>query len=210
MDDRLKYKISLKSDEELQDYINNREKYLPETIELSVAELQARGIEFTDEELKVIDEDMQARRQLAETPSNDLNFFRYDQKNNQIEDPEAPSYYSKRAIYIFSILFSVFFGSIMLAMNVAKRQSTAKALLVVLFGLGVTAATIILGEEFNLPTSSGIFISIIGAYAMNAIFWKNYIGNNALYRLRPIWTPLAIGLCSAGMFVYMIVLSLGK
>jgi hypothetical protein len=194
MDDNFKFRATMKSDEELHYCIDNREKYLPETVAAAVDELKIRGVEFSEEELRLIAEDMQARRDLAASGQENINLFKYTDNNNQIEDPDAPAFYSKRAIYVFSILFSVLFGSVMLAINVAKIEKMGKALLVVLFGLGYTACTIILASLLNLPNASGIFAGMIGGYIMNAFFWNKYIGKETLYRLKPIWVPLGIAL----------------
>jgi hypothetical protein len=194
MDENFKFRATLKSNEELHERINNREKYLPETVEAAVDELKIRGVEFSDEELTVIAEDMQARRELAKSGMENINLFKYTDSNNQVEDPDAQVFYSKRAIYIFSILFSVLFGSVMLAINVAKVEKMTKALLVVLFGLGYTAFTIALADLVSLPTAAGIFIGMIGGYTMNAFFWNRYIGKGTLYRLKPVWVPLGIAL----------------
>lgn len=194
MDENFKFRATLKSDEELHYCVDNREKYLPETVEAAVDELKIRGVEFSEEELRLIAEDMQARRELAANGQENINLFKYTDNNNQVEDSDAPAFYSKRAIYVFSILFSVLFGSVMLAINVAKIKKMGKALLVVLFGLGYTAFTIALASLLNLPNSTGIFAGMIGGYIMNAFFWNRYIGKETLYRLKPIWVPLGIAL----------------
>ncbi|MCR8559474.1 hypothetical protein KXD93_17585 [Mucilaginibacter sp. BJC16-A38] len=204
MDENFKFRATMKSDEELHEYVDNREKYLPESVESAVEELQNRGVVFSDEELKVIAEDMQARRELAGTPPTSPSLFAFSDINNQIDDPDAPEFYSKRAIYVFSILFSVLFGSIMLAINVAKTPKSSRAALVALFGLGYTALTIVIAELLNLPAGAGIVISILGGYILNAFFWNKFIGNDTLYRLKPIWVPLTIGLVIAGGLLFII------
>ncbi|WP_259070457.1 hypothetical protein HDF24_10920 [Mucilaginibacter sp. X4EP1] len=205
MDNNFKLIAAARSNEELQERIDNREKYLPETVEASVDELQFRGVEFSDEELKIIAEDMQARRDLAESKPDSYGFFGNRDKNNLIEDPDAPLLFSKRAIYGFSVFFSVVFGSIMLAINVSKIAGKGKALLVVLFGLAYTVLTITLAENFNVSSSIGIVISIAGAYLIEVLFWNRFIGNATLYRKKPIWVPLAIGIAIAAGLIFVIV-----
>jgi hypothetical protein len=177
MDENFNLRAALKSDDELHSCIDNREKYLPESVEAAVAELQSRGVEFSEEELRVITEDMQARRELAETPSVGFGAFNSRDKNNLVEDPEAPALYSRSAIYVFSVLFSVLFGSVMLAINISKTPNKNKAILVVLFGLGYTIA-ILIGQNFNLSSSFSIITGIAGAYLFNGsiilepVYWK--------------------------------------
>src|ERR1700744_3329426 len=120
MDENFKFKASMRADGELRGIIDNREKYLPETVEASVEALQNRGIEFSEEELRVIGEDMDARRNMAGSTSANVSLFVNNDSVNHIEDPDAPRLYSKRAIYGFTIFFSALFGSILLASNISK------------------------------------------------------------------------------------------
>lgn len=205
MDDKFKLIAAARSNEELQERIDNREKYLPETVEASLDELQFRGVEFSDEELKVIAEDMQARRDLAVSKPDSYGLFSDRDKNNFIEDPDAPLLFSRRAIYGFSVFFSVVFGSIMLAINVSKTAGKGKAVLVVLFGLVYTVVTILIAETLKLNSGLGVVISLLGAVLIETLFWNRFIGNATLYRKRPIWVPLAIAVVLAAGLIFVIV-----
>jgi hypothetical protein len=194
MDDDFKLRAALKSVEELHDRVNNREKYLPETVEAAVTELQHRGEEFSEEELKVIAEDMQAGREISKSGNYSFGMYnRYD-KNVQVEDPEAPSFYSKRVIFVFSVIFSALFGGILLAINISKTENRNKAILAVLFGLGYTIAAALIAQNFNLNSSFSVVFIFLGAYLLESLFWNRYIGNSTLYKPRQIWIPLVIGI----------------
>ncbi len=206
MDENFTLRAALKSDGELHQCIDDREKYLPETVEAAVAELQTRGVEFSEEELNVIAQDMEARRELA--ASNTDNFVLYSNgKNTQIDDPEAPSYYSKRAILVFSVLFSVFFGSVMLAVNVAKTQNKSMAIWVAVCGLGYSVATVLIGQSLNLNSGFAMVFGWTGAYIMDFLFWNRYIGKSTLYRAKPIWIPLIIGLAISIPLIMLVMYS---
>jgi hypothetical protein len=206
MDNNFSFRATMKSDEELHKCIDNREKYLPESVEAAVIELQNRGVDFSDEELKVIAEDMQARRDIAESGTESFGLFNRKDKNYHVEDPDAPAYYSKFAIVLFSVLFSVLFGSIMLAVNVSKTQNITKAILVILYGLGFTAIIIILAQNLNISnTYLSVIAGMIGAYSMEILFWKRYLGNATLYRVKPIWIPLIIGLAIVIPIIILII-----
>jgi len=193
MNDDFKFRAALRSAEELHNCIDNREKYLPETVEAAVEELQSRGVVFIEEELRVIQEDMQARRDLALSDAGNSAVFSRDDKNRHVEDPDAPAFYSKRVILVFSILFSVLFGSVMLAINVSKMQNLPKAVLVVLFGLGFTVMTVAIGATYHLSSPFSILFGYLGAYVMEYLFWRPYIGTATLYRVKPFWPPLITG-----------------
>ncbi len=203
MDDNFKLRAALKTDEELHDYVDNREKYLPESVEAAVAELQNRGEEFSDEELNVIAEDMQARRALAEVGSNSFSIFNGEAKNNQIEDPDALSFFSKGAILLFSLL-SVFFGAILLAINIYKTANRNKIVLVLLYGFGFNIFVNILALSSGLGAIFVLAGNCAGAYSMEILFWNNYIGAPTLYRPRSILVPsiIAVIIIAFNVFVF--------
>lgn len=189
---------SARSDEELQERIDNRQKYMPETIEASLEELQRRGIIFSDEELRYIHEDIAARRANAEAITGRPGIFNSEYKNVIVEDPDAPRMYSTLAIYLFTFFFGPFFGSVMMAMNISKTGKGNAVAGVILFGLGFAILA------FCLAGPSGslqIFCGLIAAYCLNYFFWRPYIGFGTFYRARPIWVPLIIGILVAGLVI---------
>lgn len=204
MNEDFNFRAAAKTDEQLQECIDNREKYLPESVEAAVAELQSRGQVFTDEELTVIGEDMQARRELALTPPGYDSLFNNSEKIKQVEDPDAPAFYSKRAIYVFSILFSVLFGAILLAINVNKTEKRGNVIWILLYGVSFLAACTLLAQTYTFNTGFSVIAGIIGAYPLNYFFWGSYIGHHTLYRVKPIWPPLIIGFAFAIIIVILI------
>src|SRR5690606_38018927 len=67
-----------------------------------------------------------------------------------VEDLNAPEYYSKTAIFTFSVLFSVLFGSFMLAAN-CKDAGKPRGPLVI-FGSLYTLVTVAALNYFNANT----------------------------------------------------------
>lgn len=55
-----------------------------------------------------------------------------------------------------------------------------------------------MGSAFSIVTA------IAGAYGLELLFWNRFIGSETLYRARPIWVPLIIGLVIAAIVVYAI------
>ncbi|WP_214073475.1 hypothetical protein [Mucilaginibacter sp. dw_454] len=205
MDDHFNFYASKRTDQELEERIDNRQKYLPETIEASLTELQSRGRVFGDEELQVISQDIQAQRDNASaTTDNGFGLFSNSYKNCIVEDPDAPSFYSKRAVYVFTVLFSVVFGAVMVAINLFKIKNTKGALLTLLFGGCFLAFQILLTLKLNpnSPGDLGFVFGIAAAIIINAIFWPMFIGNSTFYRARLIWVPLAIALLLVAFVVW--------
>jgi hypothetical protein len=207
METNFKYIASSRSTEELLERIDNRQKYLPETVEASIAELQYRKHEFSDEELKVINEDIQALRANAELVTSKLGFFNKEYKNVIVEDPDAPLLYSRIAIYSFSFLFGAPFGSIMMAINLNKLGKSKQSFWAILFGIGFTTLQYIVTSHINTGSNSSlqIFCGFIAAYCLDLFFWKNYIGYSTFYRKRPIWLPLIIALIFVSLVIAAII-----
>ena len=193
---------SARSDQELMERVDNRQKYTPETVEASLAELQHRGKEFSDEELKYINEDMQARRRNAALITSRIGIFNGDYKYAFVDDPDAPLMYSRLAIYLFTILTSPLFGSIMMAMNLSKTGKNNAVAGVVLFGFGFTIVELYLISGMQHPSGlMPLIFGLIAAYAMDYLFWKPYIGYSAFYRSRSVWPPVIIGLIITALLV---------
>jgi hypothetical protein len=144
MEGNSNYPNSLGSGEELSKVIESRRKYLPETVEAAITEAQYRGLVFSDEELKTINEDIKTQRDnaaIGDQASSGL--FNNNYKYNLVEDPKAPLLYSKRAIYIFTVLCGALFGSIMLAINSGKVKNYNGILWISLFGIVFTILQVI-------------------------------------------------------------------
>jgi hypothetical protein len=190
-----------RTDEEFHYIIDNREKYLPESVERAVAELQKRGTVFSDEQMQEITGDVQARAQLATANNSNGGLFSNTNKYNIVEDPDAYSFYSKQAIRGFTILCSTLFGSVLMAINIGKTKNTGGVILVLLFGLIFTTIQVVIINSMHSPGSLTIVFNFIGAFCLDLLFWKKYIGNNTLYRAKPFWIPLIIAFVLGALFV---------
>lgn len=199
--------LNFKTDYELHHIIDNREKYLPESVLGAMSELKNRGTVFSDEEVRVVEEDMQARKEIANTTSTFGGLFSDNYKNGLVEDPEAYDFYSKRAIKAFTFFFGAFFGSVMMAMNIAKTQNQRGVLLVLLFGIGLTVIEGIIGLNYSGGSALTFIFAFINMSMMDGLFWNKYIGKNAMYRPRKYWIPLIIGLAIYGALIVLIIAS---
>lgn len=180
-----------KSDEGLQEYIDNWAKYTPAAVEAAITELQKRGRVFQDEELANFRKGFQAKQLKAQEQENEILGNQW--KKNVVIDENAPAYYSERAIYIFSVLFSAIFGAALLSIN-CRNTNTKKGVWEVL-AFGVVYTALQLWILSMIPRNNGLTLvfSIGGALLLNHFFWKKYIGTDTKYRTKPIWKPLIIG-----------------
>lgn len=188
-----KEKVAGFTDEQLNNYIENRYKYIPEIVHAAIQELQKRGRIFSDEELKLIYADIEIK------PG--------DEKVQEVEPvtinyADAPEYYTTRLIRVFSVLFSVLFGSIMMAMNLSRTPGKKGVMEVIIFGVIYTTTLIIIGSY--LPNNSGglgIILNLAGGYMLEYFFWNKYIGAETLYKKRSFVVPLIIGIAITAVLI---------
>jgi len=188
------YIASSLSTDELIDRVTNRQKYMPDSVEAAVKELQFRKHEFSDEELRQIAQDIRTQREDAANFSGRRSAFS-DKKGVTVIDPDAPLLYSLRAIRIFTILCGAFFGSILIAININKIGKGINAFWALLFGVVFTVVQIVILNGYTSPgsgSSGAILGGLIASYILDYVFWRNFIGYSTFYRAKPIWVPLII------------------
>ena len=119
-----------------------------------------------------------------------------------------PEYYSERAVYVFSLLFSTIFGSILMAINFKNTEEKKGIWEVLLFGVffagigGWILNTIHANNlGFTLAMNGG------GAYIMNRYFRDKYIGRGVPYTPRSVLVPGIIGVVIAVLAVVLVLLS---
>lgn len=196
--------MTTKSDEGLQEYIDNRQKFAPLAIYAAIDELKKRGRTFSDEEFTQIVNDIEkqqeiSRQRVAESDGGN----KWDK--NVVDDINAPQFYSEKAIWLFSVLFSVFFGSILLAINVNKTEKKNSSWTVAGFGLLYTVLQMWGLSYMPNNTALTFAVSACGAYILNSWGWKSFIGKETKYRKKPIWIPLIIALIIFIPLLYLII-----
>ncbi len=193
------------SDDELKSRIEHRKKYLPETIEASIAELQQRGHTFTSDELSAIEQDIKTQRDNAAIGGGGSSgFFNNRYKYHIVEDPDAPILYSRRAVYIFTIFLGAFFGSIMMAVNCIKIKNTRGVVWILLFGVVFTALQIVGANYANVGSSYYYLCGLIAGVGID-LFWNPLIGKAVFYKAKPIWIPLIIGVFLLALVILLFV-----
>lgn len=193
--------LSHKTDAELRYIIDNRENYLPESVLGALDELKNRGTEFSDEEIRVVEEDMQARMDIAANTAQSSSFFADSGRDLQVEDPDAYQLYSRRVIKAFTFFFSPVFGAILMAMNMSKTRNGAGMFQVIVFGFGMILLDNLIVAYAGLNASFNIVLSFINAYLIDMLFWDKYIGKATLYKPRSFWVPLIIGLALSALLI---------
>lgn len=196
-------KMASKSDAELLEYTQNVDKYREEAIVAAISELEDRGI--TKEEFDVL------KKELSEVISN-----KYPDKFSVSEEVETtsdqnnlPLLYTPVFIRVFGLLFSVFGGGILMAMNFSKlgrKDLVGKVVIVaLLYSLLQGIIVSMVGPQGNFLS---IPISFGGLLLLENMFWKKHVNNVQPFMKRNFLPPLIIGLSIAAMFaiglVYMV------
>lgn len=106
-----------------------------------------------------------------------------------------PSLYSMRSIQIFSVLFSVFAGGILMAINFNRVTLKTEAIKVIAFSLAYTLLSFtifaLLGTQSPILT---IILNLLGAFLIDQLFWKRVLGAEFRYNSQQIWTALLLAL----------------
>jgi hypothetical protein len=185
-----------KSDEGLMDYLDNFQNYTPDAIRSAADELNRRGRNFSEEELKEINIKIENR---VKAGSEEDTLFAPNNawKKNIVTDPNAPLLYSKRAIWGFSVFFTVIFGAVLLASNIDSKRKW----IVLAFGIGYTAISILILNQIPRNTSLTLLINTAGGLGLTTTFWDKYVGKETKFRAKPIWKPLIISILISIPFV---------
>jgi hypothetical protein len=199
--------MASKTDEGLQECIDNRKKYNPDAVYAAIDQLKFRGRIFTDEELNIIKSDIEKQQEVSKQRVAEANETSTKWDKNVVVDPNEIELFSQKAIYGFTIFFGIFFGSILLSYNLKKVDKKNYIFLVILFGILFT--TIQLWALSYIPRNTGLTMitSFAGAFVLNKYFWTKYIGEETKYRAKAIWTPLIIGLVIGGILIYLTIVA---
>ena len=164
--------MSKKETAELAEVIRNKNSELEEKVNAALNELKIRGIET----------------------ENYKEIIKTTKKAVQEPDENSPTLYSDKVILTFSILFSVIFGGILLAINLKKVDKKKGIMPVIIFSVLYTALSIYILNLVNSGSSGTLITGAIGALILNELFWKKYIGKGIVYHRKSFVKPLIIAL----------------
>lgn len=194
------------SNKDLLRYTSEETRSVPEAIEMAFDILKKRGYFFSETEIVKINQLIASRKQ-EEPDYKSLNTWDID------EDAEkaSVSFYSQKAIWYFSILFGLFTGAILLAINLFTLSKKKEAWATLLFGFGYTLALILVYNEFKVyfdqSRFTGILLYGIGAAILQFGFWDQYL-KGIKYKKRSIIAPLMICLVVVGLIILRIIIFL--
>lgn len=123
-----------------------------------------------------------------------------------VDNKEASALYSRKAIFFFTLFFSVLFGGVLQFLNMVKLRNKQGQLVVAVYTVlyGIISTMVLL--HLKRSTSLTLFINLLGSYPLYIYIWRKYIGDYTEYRPRNIWIPLVIGLGIMAIFVRELVI----
>ena len=152
--------------------------------------------------------DLEPTQKEPETQPRRTGFWSMDFRKNVVEDASAPEYYSQRAIYVFSILFSPLFGAALLAINL-KNKSRNGMFSVLAFALAFTTLSVVIasGLSDNWSGVVSILFGFLGGLILLNYFWDVYIGDEK-YRTRSVRGPIVVAIVI--LLLYLLVAVVGR
>jgi len=198
--------MSKMSDYELNGYIENKQNYTKEAVESAIMELKNRGKGFSEEETAEILKQFNKKKVEIEETEN-INLFASSSgwKKNVVTDQDAPEFYSEKAVYLFSVIFSIIFGSILMAINLRKTETKKGVFEVLGFGVLFFIIQVYILSMIPRNTIFTLMFSMVGALVLNYFFWRKYIGQDTKYRAKPIWIPLIIGIVLLAVYIFLMI-----
>jgi len=194
------------SNKELLRYTSEDTRSVSEAIEMALDILKKRGYIFSETEIAQINQLIESKKK-EEPDYTALNTWDIDEDAKKA----TVSFYSQRAIWYFSILFGLFTGAILLAINLFTLSKKKEALVTLLFGFGYTIALILVYKEFkdyfDQSRFTGILLYGIGAAILQFGFWDQYL-KGIKYKKRSITAPLVICLIVVGLIILRIIIFL--
>jgi hypothetical protein len=193
-------KMISKSDDELKNYIENRDHFQEDAVLAAILELEKRGLKIEGSE-KLKQELSDFKNNEEDTINNPPEF----QSNNSNVVPEL---YSKKFIFIFGVLFSVFGGGVLMALNFLTLNNKKAARITILASITYSVSLVFLFEVIGTTNPIiSILSSILGIYLLDQYVWKKENPEPIKHIEKGTLKPIIIGLLIAIPITYLLIIS---
>ena len=192
-----------KSNDELLVYVDNYKSYQIDAFNAAVLELRNRDVILPDDKIEAIRKDLTEIDKKRMSDSDEV-IYKWDK--NITDDKSAPLLFSEKSIFMFSVIFSTIFGSILLSLNLIKLKKIRYCITVLIFGLIFSSLTLILVNRFELNSLILFVINGMGSLILHYLFWFKFIGKEFKYRSQSIIIPLIFSILVAAAAFYSLVM----
>lgn len=191
------------SDSELEKYIKEGNRFVPEAVSIAFELLKERGRVFTEEEKTAVQELIQSKKNAEEAK---LTEEKELWKDHITEDPTAIKLYSRMTVFISSVLLGTIPGAILLCLNLIKLKKYFPALLTLIFGfLFFFLQEYVFQSHFDFSTTSRsspeMGIIVIGTLSLVGI-WVATIPKKLPYQAESYIFPVILCIGTAVLMSY--------
>ncbi|MDR6486053.1 hypothetical protein J2799_000538 [Chryseobacterium vietnamense] len=154
------------SNQELEGYLKEGNRFVPEAVQAAFEILEERGHTFSEIEKTAVQQLIQHKKEDEEAKhTEEVETW----KDHITQDSKAIRLYSRMTIFVSSVLFSTIPGAILLALNLIRLKKYFPALLTVVFGfLFFIFQAYVLISRFDFGTTSS-YSPEIGVVAAGAL-----------------------------------------
>lgn len=154
------------SDQELEGYLKEGNRFVPEAVQIAFEILEERGRTFSEIEKTAVQQLIQHKKEEEEAKhTEEVETW----KDHITQDSKAIRLYSRMTIFVSSVLFSTIPGAILLALNLIRLKKYFPAFLTVVFGfLFFIFQAYVLISRFDFGTTSS-YSPEIGVVAAGAL-----------------------------------------
>ncbi|MEJ5051631.1 hypothetical protein WH221_17515 [Chryseobacterium culicis] len=140
------------SDSELEKYVQEGNRFVPEAVQMAFEILEERGRVFSEQKKAAVLQLIQRKKDAEEAKrTEEAEVWR----DHITEDPDAIKLYSRSTIFVSSILFSPIPGAILLFLNLIKLKKYLAAFFTLVFGfLFFVFQKYVLISHFDFGTTS--------------------------------------------------------
>lgn len=204
--------MSEASDEDVLDYVRDFRRYETAAVEAAILELANRGTIIPQGKIDLIRsyslELDRKEKEVAEEVNLTESLMSGNLDHMATTNPAAPLFYSKKSIYIFSILFSTMFGAFMLAANIERTKARKGFLVTAIFGFLYPAIVWFAMDELGTSNKYLVMVfNIIGAFIINGILWPQFIGKAMPYQKRAPIYPIIFAVILVIVIVVLVLLT---
>jgi hypothetical protein len=153
------------SNQELERYLKEGNRFVPEAVQAAFEILEERGRVFSEIEKTAVQQLIQNKKEEEEAKrTEEVEVW----KDHITEDPQAVKLYSRMTILVSSVFFSPIPGSILLFLNLIKLKKYLASFLALAFGFLFFIFQYVLLSHFDFGTTSR-YSPEIGVIAVGAL-----------------------------------------
>lgn len=193
-----------KSNFDLQEIVRNYPEEDKSKVIAALQELKKRDVLYSDDQRLLEDLTEEEDSSLSNEDSPKIvTPFSVFRDPNIVDDFNAPKLYSRFSIRFFAILFSTFFGGILLSINLNRLGKKWEIFYVMAFSMlysyGVFYAATLYPER---TTTLTLILNLLGSLILEEFFWKRLIGKHFKFRRQSVRGPLIIGIGISILLIY--------